>query len=88
VVGSISINSFKLLRNSALISLGIVLIGNLFYEVTDIIMSSLAVGFIHAVAIYLLYRKPNVRHYHEKETKTKLFNIRKIDNFVKEKKTF
>ena len=36
--------------------------------------------------MYLKYRNSNARHYHEKETKKKMFNLKKADKFIKHEK--
>ena len=43
-------------------------------------------GFIYFLIMYLRYRNSDARHHHETETKKKLFNLNKIDNFIKHKK--
>lgn len=43
-------------------------------------------GFIYFFVMYLRYRNSNARHHHEKETKRKMFNLRKVDEFIKHKK--
>lgn len=43
-------------------------------------------GFIYFFVVYLKYRNSDARHHHETETKRKMFNLRKIDNLIKQKK--
>lgn len=43
----------------------------------------LFVGLIHFVYNVFKYRNLNARHYHEKETSKKMFNLRKVDNLIK-----
>ena len=46
----------------------------------------LLAGFIYFFMMYIRYRNSNARHYHETETKRKMFNLRKIDNLIKHEK--
>lgn len=39
-------------------------------------------GFIYFIIIYMKYRNADARHHYETETKTKLFNLRKMDNLI------
>ena len=43
-------------------------------------------GFIYFLVMYLRYRNSNARHHHETETKRRMFNLKKVDNFIKHKK--
>ena len=43
-------------------------------------------GFVYFFVMYLRYRNSNARHHHETETKKNIFNLKKIDNFVKHEK--
>jgi len=40
-------------------------------------------GIIFFMAMYFRYRNSNARHYHEKETKAKMFNLSKYDNLIR-----
>jgi hypothetical protein len=42
----------------------------------------LTIGFIFYGIMYARYRNKGARHYHEKETKATMDNLRKADNFV------
>ena len=46
----------------------------------------LLAGFIYFGIIYGKYRNKGARHRHEKETKTNMKNLRKVDNFVKKER--
>lgn len=39
-------------------------------------------GFVYYFVIYGKYRNTGARHYHEKETKSKMLNLKKVDRFV------
>ena len=43
-------------------------------------------GFIYFFVMYVRYRNSNARHHHETETKRKIFNLRKMDNFIRQEK--
>lgn len=43
-------------------------------------------GIVFFIVNYMKYRNSNARHHHEKETKTKMFNLRKKDDFIKKQK--
>ena len=43
-------------------------------------------GIAFFVINYMRYRNSNARHYHEKETRTKVFDLRKADNLIKRRK--
>lgn len=40
-------------------------------------------GLIYFFVVYLQYRNSNARHHYETETKTEMFNLRKIDKLIK-----
>jgi len=46
----------------------------------------LLAGFVYYAIIYAKYRNQGARHSHEKETKSNMTNLRKVDVFVKKKK--
>lgn len=46
----------------------------------------LLAGFVYFAIIYGKYRNKGARHTYEKETKTNITNLRKVDNFVKKEK--
>lgn len=39
-------------------------------------------GFLYFIIIYMKYRNADARHHYKTETKTKLFNLRKVDNLI------
>jgi hypothetical protein len=43
-------------------------------------------GFVFYTWVYLRYRNTDKRHHHEKETATKIENIRRYDQFVEHRK--
>ena len=46
----------------------------------------LLAGFIYFFVMHIRYRNSNARHYHEKETKRNMSNLRKVDNLIKHQK--
>ena len=83
-MGSVPIHMPKLLGISAIVEvLGwlATLLVNFDYE-----MLFLLSGIVYFIVNYLRYRNSNARHHHEKETKTKMFSLRKIDNLIKRQK--
>lgn len=42
-------------------------------------------GIIYYFVIYGKYRNTGARHYHEKETKSKISNLKKVDSFVRKR---
>lgn len=40
-------------------------------------------GFIYFFMMYMKYRNVNARHHHETETKSNIFNLKKVDNLIK-----
>jgi hypothetical protein len=84
-MGSVPIHIPKLLGISALIEL----LGILVYILASDFKYRfifLLVGIIYFLYIYLRYRNTNARHHHETETKKKMFNVRKVDDFIKQEK--
>lgn len=43
-------------------------------------------GFIYFIIMFTRYRNSNARHTYEKDTKTNMSNLRKVDNFIQSKK--
>ena len=80
-MGSIPIYTSKLLLFSFIIEL-IALIMVLFVDIENI-WFLLILGPIYYALIYMKYRNKNARHRHELETKKRIFNLKKSDNFVK-----
>jgi len=89
-MGSVPINMLKLFGVSALVEV----IGFVLWLVTMPFPSSgendyswlfLTLGFVFYGIMYARYRNKGARHYHEKETKAKMDNIRKKDSFVKKR---
>lgn len=83
-MGSVPIHMPKLLGVSAIVEvLGwlATLLVNFDYEALFLLS-----GFVYFIVMYMRYRNSNARHHHEKETKTKMFNLRKLDNLIKRQK--
>ena len=83
-MGSVPIHMPKLLGVSAIVEvLGWIatLLVNFDYEGLFLLS-----GFVYLLVMYMRYRNSNARHHHEKETKTKMFNLRKLDNLIKRQK--
>lgn len=83
-MGSVPIHMPKLIGVSCIVELlGYLatLIMNFKYEGVFLLS-----GIIYFLIIYFRYRNSNARHHHEKETKTKMFSLRKIDNLIKRQK--
>lgn len=53
---------------------------------TDFGVIFLSIGFIYFFVMYSKYRNSGARHYHELETKTKMENLRKVDNYLQRRK--
>jgi len=91
-MGSIPVNKFRLNVMTVLITvLGIILwmIAKPYFsspEDTDLTWLFLLIGVIYYAAMYERYRNKNARHFHEKETKSTIDNLRKVDVFVTERK--
>ena len=83
-MGSVPIHMPKLLGVSAAVELlGIILMLFMDFDYSWIFLLA---GFIYFFMMYIRYRNSNARHYHETETKRKMFNLRKIDNLIKHEK--
>lgn len=83
-MGSVPIHMLKLLGISAVVEL----LGWLATLIMDFEYEWLFLlsGIIYFFVMYLRYRNSNARHHHETETKKRMFNLRKIDNFIKHEK--
>ena len=83
-MGSVPIHMPKLLGISAVVEL----LGWLATLIMDFEYEWLFLlsGIIYFFVMYLRYRNSNARHHHETETKKRMFNLRKIDNFIKHEK--
>lgn len=83
-MGSVPIHMPKLLGVSALVEvLGYLATLLVNFEYENLFLLS---GIIYFIVNYMRYRNSNARHHHEKETKTKMFDLRKIDNLIKRQK--
>ena len=80
-MGSVPIHMPKLLGVSAILEV-LGYIPTLFVEYKYEILF-LVLGILFFIINYMRYRNSNARHYHEKETKTNMFNLRKVDNLIK-----
>lgn len=80
-MGSVPIHMPKLLGVSGLVEiLGIFLAIFIKWDYSWLFMLS---GVAYFAFYYFRYRNSNARHSHEKETKAKMENVRKSDNFIK-----
>jgi hypothetical protein len=81
-MGSVPIHMPKLFGISALVEI----LGFIAYMLSSDFKYNwifLLAGIIYFFVIYMRYRNSNARHHHETETKKNMFNIRKVDNFIK-----
>jgi len=83
-MGSVPIHMPKLLAVSAIVEVfgGMI---SWFVEFEDYGICCLS-GIAYFILMYFRYRNKNARHSHETETKTSIFNLRKVDNFIKKLK--
>ena len=83
-MGSVPIHMPKLIGISCLVEL----LGLILMWITDASYSwlFLLLGFIYFFVMHLRYRNSDARHHYETETKKKMLNLRKVDNFVKHEK--
>ena len=88
-MGSVPIHMPKLLFISAIVELlgliAAIVVDNSSND-EDWPWMFLLAGFVYFAIIYGKYRNKGARHSHERETKTNLTNLRKVDNFVKHEK--
>ena len=88
-MGSVPIHQPKLLGISALVEV----LGLILFLLTPFVISSdndfrwlfFLLGFVYYGYIYMKYRNKSARHYHEKETKSTMSNLRTRDDFVKKR---
>ena len=78
-MGSVPVYMPKLLLVSGLVEIASIFLGTRF---TDSFLVYLP-GVLYFAYIYMKYRNSNARHHHETETKKSIFNLRKVDNFIK-----
>ncbi|MBR3255578.1 MAG: TFIIB-type zinc ribbon-containing protein [Clostridia bacterium] len=78
-MGSVPVYIPKLLGVSLIIEVLSIFLGT---RITDSFLVYLP-GFVYFALIYMKYRNTNVRHHHETETKKSIFNLRKVDTFIK-----
>ena len=83
-MGSVPIHMPKLFGISALVELLGLLIA-VFVD-SDYSWLFLLSGIIYFFIMYTRYRNSNARHTYEKDTKTKMSNLRKVDNFIQSRK--
>ena len=81
-MGSVPIHMPKLFGVSCLVEL-MGLFAMLFASDFEYNWLFLLAGFIYFFIMYMKYRNLNARHHHETETKTKMFNLRKVDKLIK-----
>lgn len=84
-MGSVPIHMPKLLGISALVEL-VAFIAMLIMNDFKYNWLFLFIGFIYFGVMYSKYRNQGARHHHETETKKKIFNLRKTDNFIRHEK--
>lgn len=89
-VGSVPVNKKKLLFMSFIVEiLGFIAAILSFYEIFDeeslFPWLFLASGFIYYFIIYSRYRNKGARHYHERETKNAMQNLKSSDNFAEKR---
>ena len=80
-MGSVPIHMPKLIGISCIVELLgwlITLLVDFKYEYLFLLT-----GFIYFFIMYFRYRNSNARHHHETETKKKMFNLIKVDSFIK-----
>lgn len=81
-MGSVPIYMSKLILVSVIVEI-IALILMLFVDLDDNGWVFLLAGPLYYGLMYMKYRNKKARHYHEIETKRKIFNLKKSDVFVK-----
>ena len=81
-MGSVPIHMPKLIGVSCFVEF-IGLLAMLFASDFEYNWLFLLAGFIYFFIMYIKYRNSNARHHHETETKTKIFNLRKVDKLIK-----
>ena len=82
-MGSIPIHMPKLLGVSAIVELFGIIIALLAAPFTDDYSWIFSIaGFIYFAYIYFRYRNTNARHFHEKETKATMENLKESDVFI------
>ena len=83
-MGSVPIHMPKLIGISILVEiLGIFGMVSIDFDYN---WAFLLTGFIYFFIMFSKYRNSNARHMHETETKTKIDNLRKVDNFVQSRR--
>lgn len=84
-MGSVPIHMPKLLGVSALVEL-FGFIAFLLASDFDYKFIFFLIGIIYFFVNYMRYRNSNARHHHETETKKNMFNLRKVDTFIRHEK--
>lgn len=89
-MGSVPVHKPKLFLMSLFVEfLGVIAALFSFYKIFDedswYPWLFLLSGIIYYYVIYSKYRNTGVRHYHEKETKSKMSNLKKVDRFVRKR---
>ena len=80
-MGSVPIHIPKLIGMSVLVELlGIFAMAILDFEYDWLLLLS---GFIYFYVMYKKYRNKDARHYHEKETNKKMYNLKSFDKVIK-----
>ena len=83
-MGSVPIHMPKLIGISALVEvLGIILMLFIDFDYNWLFLFS---GIVYYFIMYSKYRNKEARHKHELETNKKMFNLRKVDKYVTQRK--
>ncbi len=82
-MGSVPIHMPKLIGISILVEiLGILTAINIDFDYSYLFLFT---GFLYFIVIFLKYRNSNARHQYETDTKSQLFNLRKVDSYITRK---
>ena len=83
-MGSVPIHMPKLIGVSVLVEiLGFLAMNYIDFDYNWLFLLS---GIIFFIIMFIRYRNFNARHTYEKETKTNITNLKKVDNFIQSKK--
>ena len=80
-MGSVPLHLPKLIIISFLIELIAIIAMSLFKFANDWLL--LLPGIIYFIVIYSKYRNSGARHYYETETKRKIYNMKKVDEYIR-----
>lgn len=89
-MGSVPINKKKLLLVSSIIEIVCIILAGMCSTDEDsfgiLFFLALLSGFIYFCIMHSTYRNDGARHFHEKETKKEVSNLKKVDKFIKSQK--